>query len=143
MATTVAKAAPPGAALVTKAGATSEPDAGARALTRASMMLAAVLATLDSTIANVALPPIRSSLSASSEQILWVGIRVMAEIISITTPVSRLRASLRALHSAADMTTFTDQFCRELDGTTLEQARMMRREAMACFCEIIWGEHSD
>jgi DHA2 family multidrug resistance protein len=87
MATTVAKAAPPGAALVTKTGATGESDASARALTTASMMLAAVLVTLDSTIANVALPHIQSSLSASPEQILWV---VTSYVIAgaIATPLS-------------------------------------------------------
>ena len=38
----------------------------------AALMLATLMNTLDSTIANVALPHMQGSLSASSEQIFWV-----------------------------------------------------------------------
>ena len=63
------------------------PDSTRRTLTTASMMLAAVLVTLDSTIANVALPHIQSSIAASPEQILWV---VTSYVIAgaIATPLS-------------------------------------------------------
>jgi DHA2 family multidrug resistance protein len=63
------------------------PDATRRGLITASTMMAAVLVTLDSTIANVALPHIQSSISASPEQILWV---VTSYVIAgaIGTPLS-------------------------------------------------------
>src|SRR5579864_437154 len=63
------------------------PDPARRALITASTMMAAVLVTLDSTIANVALPHIQSSISASPEQILWV---VTSYVIAgaIATPLS-------------------------------------------------------
>jgi DHA2 family multidrug resistance protein len=69
------------------AGSAGSPDSATRTLTTASMMLAAVLVTLDSTIANVALPHIQSSVSASPEQILWV---VTSYVIAgaIATPLS-------------------------------------------------------
>ena len=38
----------------------------------AALMLATLMNTLDSTIANVALPHMQGSLSASAEQIFWV-----------------------------------------------------------------------
>src|ERR1700704_3323737 len=43
-----------------------------RAAITISVMLAGVLQSLDTTIANVALPHIRGSLSATSEQMGWV-----------------------------------------------------------------------
>lgn len=63
------------------------PDPARRALITASTMMAAVLVTLDSTVANVALPHIQSSVSASPEQILWV---VTSYVIAgaIGTPLS-------------------------------------------------------
>lgn len=48
------------------------PTAGVRRLITASAMAAAVMNTLDSTIANVALPHMQSSVSASQDQITWV-----------------------------------------------------------------------
>lgn len=48
------------------------PPPGRRALIAGSTMLAAIMTTLDATIANVALPHIQSTLSASPEQIIWV-----------------------------------------------------------------------
>jgi DHA2 family multidrug resistance protein len=70
-----------------QAGEARDTASTTRALTTASMMLAAVLVTLDSTIANVALPHIQSSVSASPEQILWV---VTSYVIAgaIATPLS-------------------------------------------------------
>ena len=50
----------------------SYPDPTRRALITASTMLAAVLVTLDATVANLALPRIQSSVAASPEQIVWV-----------------------------------------------------------------------
>jgi DHA2 family multidrug resistance protein len=63
------------------------PDPARRALITISTMMAAVLVTLDSTIANVALPHIQSSTAASPEQIVWV---VTAYVIAgaIGTPLS-------------------------------------------------------
>lgn len=65
----------------------SYPDPMRRALITASTMMAAVLVTLDATVANVALPHIQSSVSASPEQIVWV---VTSYVIAgaIATPLS-------------------------------------------------------
>jgi MFS family permease len=65
----------------------SYPDPTRRALITASTMLAAVLVTLDATVANVALPRIQSSVAASPEQIVWV---VTSYVIAgaIFTPLS-------------------------------------------------------
>ena len=51
---------------------TSAPDSHNRWPITISIMLAAVMNTLDSTIANVALPHMQGSVSASSDQISWV-----------------------------------------------------------------------
>ncbi|MCB2073203.1 MAG: multidrug efflux MFS transporter [Novosphingobium sp.] len=63
------------------------PDPARRALITASTMLAAILVTLDATVANVALPRIQSSVAASPEQIVWV---VTSYVIAgaIFTPLS-------------------------------------------------------
>lgn len=50
----------------------SEVDAGKRAAITVSIMLATIMTSLDATIANVALPHIQGSVSASPEQITWV-----------------------------------------------------------------------
>ncbi len=55
---------------VTAVGATVRPLN--RGMITLSLMLATVMQTLDSTIANVALPHIQGSLSASQDQITWV-----------------------------------------------------------------------
>jgi DHA2 family multidrug resistance protein len=47
-------------------------DAGRRAMITIAVMLASILTALDTTIANVALPHIRGSLSATLEQMGWV-----------------------------------------------------------------------
>jgi hypothetical protein len=67
----------------------------------------------------------------------------MAEIISLGTPVWRLRASLRASNSTADLKSFNEQFWRELYSMTPDEVRMMQTEALAHFCEIVWREHPD
>ena len=48
------------------------PEPGVRRLITASAMAATVMNTLDSTIANVALPHIQGSVSASADEISWV-----------------------------------------------------------------------
>jgi len=48
------------------------PDAGTRRFITASVMAATVMNSLDSTIANVALPHMQGSVSASQDQITWV-----------------------------------------------------------------------
>ncbi len=59
-----------------------------RGLITASIMLAAVLQSLDTTIANVALPHMQGSLQASQDQIVWVltSYIVAAAIITPVTP---------------------------------------------------------
>src|SRR5258708_39733317 len=58
-----------------------------RGLITASLMLATVMTTLDTTIANVALPHMAGSVSASADQITWV---LTSYIIAaaIMTPVT-------------------------------------------------------
>ena len=49
------------------------PDTGLnRALITVSIMLATIMQAVDTTIANVALPHMQGSMSATSEQIAWV-----------------------------------------------------------------------
>ncbi|MDR6512201.1 DHA2 family multidrug resistance protein [Novosphingobium capsulatum] len=48
------------------------PPAGVRRMVTASVMAATVMNSLDSTIANVALPHIQGSVSASADEITWV-----------------------------------------------------------------------
>jgi DHA2 family multidrug resistance protein len=48
------------------------PEPGVRRFITASVMAATVMNSLDSTIANVALPHIQGSVSASSDEITWV-----------------------------------------------------------------------
>ena len=52
--------------------ATSAGDVPNKAFITASIMLAALMQTLDTTIANVALPHIQGSVAASQDQIVWV-----------------------------------------------------------------------
>ncbi|HTV98644.1 MAG TPA: DHA2 family efflux MFS transporter permease subunit [Steroidobacteraceae bacterium] len=51
---------------------TSEADRPRRTLITISIMMASIMQVLDTTIANVALPHIQGSLSASQDQIAWV-----------------------------------------------------------------------
>src|SRR6185295_9277599 len=66
---------------------TTEQDAKNRWPITISIMLATVMNSLDTTIANVALPHIQGSVSASQEQITWV---LTSYIIAaaIVTPLS-------------------------------------------------------
>jgi DHA2 family multidrug resistance protein len=61
---------------MTATSATADPQQGAGASNRAavtvSIMLATVMQSLDTTIANVALPHMQGSVSASQDQITWV-----------------------------------------------------------------------
>jgi DHA2 family multidrug resistance protein len=63
------------------------PDPVTRRLITISTMLASILITLDSTIANVALPHIQSSVAASPEQIVWVATSYVIAS-AIATPLS-------------------------------------------------------
>jgi DHA2 family multidrug resistance protein len=68
------------------------PDRARRWLITVSAMLAATMVAVDSTIANVALPHIQSTMSASAEQIIWV---LTSYLIAsaIATPLSGWLAS--------------------------------------------------
>ena len=57
-----------------------------RAAITVSVMMASILQTLDTTIANVALPHIRGSIAASSEQMSWV-LTSYIVAAAITTPL--------------------------------------------------------
>ena len=67
-----------------------------RAASRASITVCAMMATLmqslDSTIANVALPYMQGSLSASSDQITWVLTSYITAAAIMTAPVGWLSA---------------------------------------------------
>ena len=56
----------------TVAAADAGPAVANRTLIVVSVMLASVMTTLDTTIANVALPHMAGSVSASADQIAWV-----------------------------------------------------------------------
>jgi DHA2 family multidrug resistance protein len=55
-----------------KTGMSSRQDTATRLIATSGVMLATTMNSLDSTIANVALPHIQGSLSASQDQITWV-----------------------------------------------------------------------
>ena len=58
-----------------------------RGLIMASIMVAAFITNLDSTIANIALPQIQGSLSAASEEITWI-LTSYIIAVAIMTPMS-------------------------------------------------------
>ena len=62
----------------------------AEALTAISIMLAAIMQVLDTTIANVALPHMQGNLGASSEQITWVLTSYIVASAIMTLPVGYL-----------------------------------------------------
>src|SRR5580704_4897238 len=63
-----------------------------RGLLTASAMMAMFMQTLDSTIANVALPYMQGSLSASYDEITWVLTSYVVAAAIMTAPVSWLAA---------------------------------------------------
>jgi DHA2 family multidrug resistance protein len=63
------------------------PDEATRLLITASTLMAAVLVTLDQTIAAIALPQIQSSMSASQDQLVWV-LTSYIIAMAIATPLS-------------------------------------------------------
>jgi len=69
-----------------------EPVTAHRAVITACAMLATVMQTLDTTIANVALPYIQGSLSASPDQISWVLTSYIVAAAIMTAPVGWLSA---------------------------------------------------
>ena len=70
------------------------PTPGKRAVITVSTMMATFMVTLDATIANVALPHMQSSVSASQEQIVWVLTSyLIAE--AIATPLCLAQCSVR------------------------------------------------
>ena len=67
--------------------AAKAPDAGRRGLLTASLMAATFMQALDTTIANVALPHMEGSLSATQDQITWV-LTSYIVAAAIMTPLS-------------------------------------------------------
>src|ERR1700752_3138317 len=63
-----------------------------RALITVCLMIATLMQALDSTIANVALPYMQGSLSASSDQITWVLTSYITAAAIMTAPVGWLSA---------------------------------------------------
>src|SRR5271166_6386916 len=74
-----------------------------RGLLTACIMTANVMQSLDSTIANVALPYMQGSLSASYDQITWVLTSYVVAAAIMTAPVGWLAARFgrKNLHLAA------------------------------------------
>ena len=75
MSTTAAPAAP------------AQDDTGKRTLLVGSVMLATLMQALDTTIANVALPDMQGSLSATQDQVSWV-LTSYIVAAAILTPVT-------------------------------------------------------
>src|ERR1700723_1978867 len=63
-----------------------------RALITVCAMLATLMQSLDSTIANVALPYMQGSLSASSDEITWVLTSYITAAAIMTAPVGWMAA---------------------------------------------------
>ena len=69
------------------AAATTQDDTGKRTLLVGSVMLATLMQALDTTIANVALPDMQGSLSATQDQASWV-LTSYIVAAAILTPVT-------------------------------------------------------
>lgn len=68
------------------------PTAGRRALISITVMLATIMQTLDSTIANVALPSMQGEMSATQDQIAWVLTSYIIAAAIMTPPTGYLAA---------------------------------------------------
>ena len=77
----------PGAAAPAAAAPAAEIDAPRRTLITVSVMLASIMSALDTTIANVALPRIQGSVSATQDQMAWV-LTSYIVAAAIMTPLS-------------------------------------------------------
>jgi DHA2 family multidrug resistance protein len=73
--------------LSSAAAQTAEIDGPRRALITVSVMLASIMSSLDTTIANVALPRIQGSVSATQDQMAWV-LTSYIVAAAIMTPLS-------------------------------------------------------
>jgi DHA2 family multidrug resistance protein len=73
--------------LSSAAAQTADIDAPRRALITVSVMLASIMSSLDTTIANVALPRIQGSVSATQDQMAWV-LTSYIVAAAIMTPLS-------------------------------------------------------
>ena len=79
----------------------AEPKVPHRALITVCVMLATLMQALDTTIANVALPYMQGSLSASRDEITWVLTSYIIAAAIMTAPVGWLAARFgrkNALH---------------------------------------------
>src|SRR5437764_9984152 len=75
---------------VTHGQSMARPAGMRRTLLTACVMCAAILQTLDSTIANVALPYMQGSLSASLDQVNWVLTSYIVAAAIMTAPIGWL-----------------------------------------------------
>ncbi len=111
-------------------GATAFPDPARRTIITVAIMLASMMAVIDSTIASVALPFMQSATSASPEQIMWVLTSYMVAT-AIAMPLSgwlatRFGRKLVMLISLAGFT-LASMLCGSAnDLTTLMFARVMQ-----------------
>lgn len=74
------------------AAAPARSDSLTRGLTTASIMLATIMQALDTTIANVALPHMQGSMSATQDQISWVLTSYIVAAAIMTPPTGFLAA---------------------------------------------------
>ena len=90
------------------------PPRGQRLLITGSIMLSSMIVALDMTIANVALPHMQSSLSASTEQVIWVLTSYLLAA-AIMTPLASWLASRfgrkRVMVVSAGMFTLSSLAC--------------------------------
>jgi MFS transporter, DHA2 family, multidrug resistance protein len=77
---------------MTKPGISGESPSTNRGIVTVCAMLATLMQALDNTIANVALPYMQGSLSASSDQITWVLTSYIIAAAIFTAPVGWLSA---------------------------------------------------
>ena len=88
------------------------------------VMLAAIMTMLDSTIANVALPHMQSTMLASSEQIVWI-LTSYFIASAIAIPLTGwLAGKLHPGLFTSDMRQATWSFCSAYYGVTLSGAQL-------------------
>src|SRR6187549_2324962 len=75
---------------MTSASTTATPDGSRRVLVTICTMAATIMQALDTTIANVALPYMQGSLSASLDQINWVLTSYIVAAAIMTAPIGWL-----------------------------------------------------
>ena len=100
-----------------------------RAMITVCAMLATLMQSLDSTIANVALPYMQGSLSASSDQITWVLTSYITAAAIMTAPVGWLSARFGLKRPLSDL---DDRLHRGVDAVRHRRNRCRRWWCSGC-----------